>query len=57
MKLSDILKAFLIIADQIGEVASVATYDKWISVKIKKEDGAEYTLDFNVLKEAEKDGN
>ena len=57
MKKSDIMKVFLAIAEQIGEVANASIYDTWVSVKIKKDDGSEYSLDFNVLKEAETDGN
>lgn len=57
MKKSDILKALLIIADEMGEVVSASIYESWVNVKIVTKDGAECSLEFNVLKEAEKDGN
>ncbi len=59
MKKSDILKAFLIIADQIGEVTLVSTHDTWVSVHIEADDGTKYSLEFNIIpkKEEETDGN
>ena len=58
MKKSEIMKAFLAIAEQLGgEVTNASIYDSWVSVKVVADDGAEYSLDFNVLKEAKTDGN
>ena len=58
MKKSDILKAFLILADEMGEVTGVSVHDNWVSVRIKKDEDTECLLDFNILKkEVKTDGN
>ena len=58
MKKSDILKAFLVLADDIGEVTGVSVHDTWVSVRIKKDEDTECLLDFNILKkEVKTDGN
>lgn len=59
MKKTDIMKAFLFIADQLGEVTHASIHDTWVAVKIVQEDGTECSLDFTIFekKEANTDGN
>jgi hypothetical protein len=57
MKKSNIMKVFLAMADEIGEVISASIHDTWVSVRIKRADGSECCLDFNELKGADNDGN
>jgi hypothetical protein len=59
MKKSEIMKAFLDMAEKIGNVTHASIYDTWVSVKIVQSDGTECSLDFNIFekKEDKTDGN
>jgi hypothetical protein len=58
MKKTDIMKAFLDIAEKIGNVTHASIHDTWVSVNIVQDDGTKCSLDFNIFKKEEKnDGN
>lgn len=57
MKKSEIMKVFLVLADEIGEIVNASIHDTWVSVRIKRDDGSECCLDFNELKGADNNGN
>lgn len=59
MKKTEVMRAFLDIAEKLGVVTHASIYDTWVAVKIIQEDGTECSLDFNIFekKEEKTDGN